>query len=114
LQTVIVVPAVLLAITMVFQSMEYYWAREAAETAARQAVDAARVIGGDNGDGTTQADSVLNQLGSPLEGVTVKVILQGGAVVATITGHPHDLIPGLNLTVSVTAEGPVEQFSPPP
>ena len=99
---------------MVFQAMEYFWAREAAESAARQAVDAARVVGATNSVGRTQAKSVLAQYGSPLEGLTVNVVSQNGSTVATIAGHPHQLVPGLTLDVSVTAQGPIEQFSPPP
>jgi hypothetical protein len=72
-----VVPSVLLLISAVFQGMEYYWARQGAETAARQAVDAARLVGAGDGDGATRANSVLSQLGSPLEGVNVTVSAQG-------------------------------------
>jgi hypothetical protein len=114
LPLVIVVPAVLLLISTIFQGMEYYWARQGAETAARQAVDAARVVGARGGDGVTRADSVLNQLGSPLQGVNVTVSSQGTMVVVTITGRPHQLVPGLALPIRATAEGPREQFSPPP
>jgi hypothetical protein len=114
LQTVIVVPAVLLAITVVFQAMEYYWARQAAETAARQAVDAARLFGAGAADGTARATSVLQQMGSPLENVAVNVTSRNGDVVATITGRPHELVPGISLNVNVSAQGPIEQFLPPP
>ena len=107
-------PAVLLAMTMVFQGMEYYWARQAAETAARQAVDAARLVGAGPRDGTTRAHSVLSQLGSPLEGVGVTVATQNGVVIATVSGHPHQLVPGVVLSISARAQGPVEQFRPPP
>lgn len=108
------VPAVLLAITMVFQAMEYYWARQAAETAARQAVDAVRILGANNIDGTQRANAVLQQLGSPLEGASITMAARNGDVVATITGRPHQLVPGMALTVRVTAQGPSEQFRPPP
>jgi hypothetical protein len=114
LQTVIVVPAVLLAMTMVFQGMEYYWARQAAETAARQAVDAARVVGAGPSDGASRAHAVLAQLGSPLEGVDVTVTTQNALVMATVTGHPHQLVPGMVLGISASAQGPVEQFRSPP
>jgi hypothetical protein len=100
--------------TMVFQGMEYYWARQAAETAARQAVDAARLVGAGPSDGATRAHSVLSQLGSPLEDVGVAVTTQNAVVLATVTGHPHQLVPGLVLGISARAEGPVEQFRPPP
>lgn len=108
------VPAVLLAITMVFQAMEYYWARQAAETAARQAVDAARVVGASSGDGTARGDAVLTQLGSPLENPQVTVATSNGDVVATVSGHPHQLVPGMSLDITVSADGPLEQFRPPP
>jgi hypothetical protein len=111
---VIVVPAVLLAITMVFQTMEYYAARQAAETAARQAVDAARVVGAGDADGTREANTVLTQLGSPLEGLTVTVSRRNGSVVATISGHPHRLVPGVVFDVNATAQGPVETFTAAP
>lgn len=111
---VIVVPAVLLAMTMVFQAMEYFWARQAAETAARQAVDSARVYGAGDGAGAAQANSVLTQLGSPLHGVSVSVSRSNGVVTAHIAGHPDQLIPGVVLTVSVTADGPAETFTAAP
>jgi hypothetical protein len=99
---------------MVFQAMEYFWARQAAETAARQAVEAARVLGANDRDGTLRGDTVLQQLGSPLERASVSVATQNGAVVATVTGQPHQLIPGVALGVTATAQGPLEQFRPPP
>jgi Flp pilus assembly protein TadG len=110
---VIVMPALLLLVTVIFQGMEYYWARQAAETAARQAVDAARLVGAANGDGNTRANAVLNQLGSPLEAVNVTVATEGTMVVATVTGRPHQLVPFMAVPVRATAQAPVEQFSPP-
>ena len=110
---VIVIPVLLLAVTVVFQAMEYYRARQAAETAAYQAVEAARVFGASEADGTAQAHDVLNQLGSPLENLGVAVSRLGPVVTATVTGRPHELVPGLSLRIRASSSGPVERFSPP-
>ena len=110
---VIILPVLLLAVTVVFQAMEYYRSRQAAETAARQAVDAARVLGAADNDGTARAADVLAQLGSPLDDLTVTVTHQGTTVVATVAGRPPQLVPGLALAVKATAAGPVEGFTAP-
>ena len=114
MQLLIVMPALILAVSTVFQAMEYYIARQAAETAARQGADAARVLGATGTDGATRANSVLTQLGSPLEAVNVNVTRNGTTVVATVTGRPHQVVPGFALTVTANATAPAEQYSPPP
>jgi hypothetical protein len=112
LQLVIVMPVLLLAVSLVFQAMVYYRARQAAETAARQAVDSARVIGAGPSAGRTQADDVLAQLGQPVDGPQVAVSRQGQMVVATVSGRAPMLVPGLGLRVSATAQAPEERFVP--
>jgi len=111
---VIVVPAVLLTLTMVFQAMEYYIARQAAETAATQAVDAARVAGGGDGTGTAEANNVLAQLGSPVQHVNVTVTTSAGVVTATVSGTPYQLVPAPTFHVSATASGPLDAFGAAP
>jgi hypothetical protein len=112
LQVVIVVPALLLAISLVFQAMVFYRARQGAESAARQAVDAARLARSAPGDGTAEADDVLAQLGHPLDAPHVVVSRQGAAVVATVSGRSPMIVPGLALHVSATAQAPTERFVP--
>jgi hypothetical protein len=112
LQVVIVVPALLLAVSLAFQAVVYYRARQAAETAARQAVDAARLAGAGPADGSAQATDVLNQLGHPIQGPQVTLSREAGTVTATVSGNAPILVPGLNLHVSATAQAPQERFSP--
>jgi hypothetical protein len=112
LQLVIVMPALLLAISLVFQAMVYYRARQAAEAAARQGADAARLVGAGPADGRAQATHVLAQLGHPLEGPQVVVSRQGPTVTATVSGQAPMLVPGLSLHVSATAQAPTERFVP--
>jgi Flp pilus assembly protein TadG len=108
---VIVFPALLLVVSLFFQGFEYYRARQTAETAARQAVDAARVYGASDTDGTARADDVLAQLGAPLDDRQVSVVHQGNMVIATVTGRPPQLVPGLDLAVRARASGPAERFT---
>ena len=112
LQLVIVMPALLLAVSLVFQAMVYYRARQGAETAARQAADAARVQGAGPADGSVRADDVLAQLGSPVTGAKVSVARQAAVVSATVSGQAPMLIPGLVLHVTASAVAPTERFVP--
>ena len=105
-------PALLLAVSLVFQAMVYYRARQAAETAARQAVDAARVVGGTEAAGTAQAGDVLAQLAQPLDRPRVIVARHGATVTATVSGQAPMVVPGVALAVSATADAPAERFVP--
>jgi hypothetical protein len=109
---VIVVPALLLAVSLAFQAAVYYRARQAAETAARQAVDSARLAGAGPAQGSADAADVLDQLGRPIERPQVTLSGQAATVTATVSGDAPMLVPGLKLHVSATAQAPRERFSP--
>jgi Flp pilus assembly protein TadG len=118
LSYVIVVPAFMAALLVIVQASLWYLAREAALAAARQGADAARVLNAPAGAGTRAALTFArkdasgyllkpqaNQL--PPRGSTQRTVQ------ITVTGQVPDLVPGVPLTVSQTAQAPVEQFTTP-
>jgi len=112
LQLVLVMPVLVLAVSVVFDAIGYYHARQAAQIAARQGVDAARVAGASPGDGSTRAAAVLAQLHDPLVGPRVSVAADAATVRVRVEGTAPELVPGLHLGVHATAEAAIETFRP--
>lgn len=107
----ITLPAVLLVITLALQFGLYLHAAQIAEAAAQEAVEAAQAESADAGAGRAAARSLLTELGA-LRAPTIAVRRTGTSVTSQVTGHAQQLVPGMTLAVSATAEGPVERFVP--
>ena len=108
----LVMPAVILAMSVIFDAVGYYHARQAAVIAARQAADAARVAGATPADGTARGQSVLAQLGNPVTHPHVTVTADADTVTVHVDGTAPELVPGLTLGVHTAAVARRETFRP--
>jgi Flp pilus assembly protein TadG len=114
IETAIVFPFVILFTVMIAQAIMVYYARQVAQTAAREGVVSARTYGSSVSTGLARADEVAARLGgsslrhphaSP-DGST------GTEIKITVTGFAQSLIPGISgFTVSQSASAPVEKWN---
>ena len=104
---------VLMLVFTIIQVGFYYHARKVAQSAARQGVDTGRQVGSSPGDGVAQAEKFLAKFGS-VRGASVS---SAGSTAEelhiTVTGHVATLVPGLELTVTQDAHGPIERWTNP-
>ncbi len=109
----IVMPVMLIAVMLVFQVALFWHAKQAADTAAEEAVDAAQVATATDAEGYAGADTILSQAGN-LRDVQVSVTrdLASGVVTATVTGRAPSIIPFGSWSVSAQAQGSIERFIP--
>ena len=89
----------------------WFLARAVALNAAQVAVSSTRTLNGASPDaGEEQAGAFIADTGGWLVGWDVQVSRDDERVTATVTGSVVSVIPGIDLTVSQTARGPVERF----
>ena len=112
LQLVLVMPAMILVTSVIFDAVGYYHARQAATIAARQGADAARIAGAAPVDGTARAATVLAQLGNPLNDPRIHSTADARSVVVRVDGTAPELVPGLALRVHAVALAATETFRP--
>jgi Flp pilus assembly protein TadG len=113
-QTVLVAPALLLALMLIVQFGLYFHARNVAENAAQEGAAAGRRFDGSQADATQRARMFLDKLGPRMlthRNVSAKRTPETATV--TITGTVIALVPGLELKVEESASGPVERYVPP-
>ena len=89
----------------------YLHAAQIAEAAAQEAVETAQAHDAAVAAGRTAARVLLSDLGA-LQTPAVEVHRTATTVTAEVTGDAQQLVPGLDLTVSAAAQGPVERFVP--
>jgi Flp pilus assembly protein TadG len=110
-ELVVAVPFLLLMLTLIMQFAIWAHATHIAQAAASQALDTARVLGGSNASGQTEADDVLTQLGGgPLKGAQATVTRGATQTTVDITGSAASVVPFLHLPVRAHAVGPTERF----
>ncbi len=110
-ELLIVMPALLTLILLIAQFALWAHATHIAQTAAAQALAAARVRGGAEGDGQAAADRVLDHLGrGPLTHARVYVRRDADTASARVVGMAATVAPFLRLPVHAEASGPVERF----
>jgi Flp pilus assembly protein TadG len=105
---------VLMLVFTIIQVGLYYHARKVAQSAARQGVDTGRRFGSSPDDGIAQAQGFLAKFGGSVRGASVS--LAGSTAEElhiTVTGHVATLVPGLELTVTQDAHGPIERWTNP-
>src|SRR5437660_7729890 len=113
LQTVLVMPLLLLLITAIVQFALWYHAAHVAIAAAQDGARAARVEGGTTQAGQTRAQQLLDQLGTGvLTDPTITVIRDADTARVEIKGYAPELIPGLRLPVDAVSSGKTERFRP--
>jgi Flp pilus assembly protein TadG len=111
---VIVFPAFLAALMLVVQGSVWYLAREAALSAARHGADVARVRGAPAGAGTSAAlQFVRSAAAGFLTSPQASAGSSPGTITITVTGKVPAIFPGLQLTVSQSAQAPIEKFTTP-
>ena len=111
LQTVLVMPLLLLLITLIVQFALWYHAAHIATAAAQDGARAARIEGGTASDGQARAQQVLDQLGSGvLTGSTVNATRDGNVARVEVHGYAPELVPGMRLPIDAVSQGPVERF----
>jgi len=108
-----VLGAVLVLLPMILiQAAVYFHARNVAASASRHALEATRVAEGTPAAGQAAGLEYLAQAGGPLTDTDVDTSRGATTANATVQGEVTSLVPGLQLTVSVTVTGPVERFEP--
>lgn len=108
-QVAVLFPALLFGIMLIVQYGLWFHAKQVAETAAAEAVDAAQTPTGTEADGTVAAESLLATSGN-LSGVRVSVDRTPTVVTVQITGDAPQLVPGFRFSVEARVEAPVERF----
>ena len=112
LEVAVLFPVVLILIFGIAQTALWYMARTAALSAAKQGVNAGRVYGAKPADGVPAANDFLTaQVGDILSGSNVSIAgSDPGTLRITVSGSSLSLIPGWTITVTQSAQGPVEKF----
>ena len=113
IQVAILFPVVLFWIMLIVQYGLWWHAKQVANAAAAEAVDAAQVSSGSARDGEDAAVSYLAQSGN-LDNITVTVDRQPTVVVAEVHGDAPQLVPGFSWSVTARSQAPVERFIPEP
>jgi hypothetical protein len=108
-ETVILLPAVIVLAMLALQVAMREHARDTARTAARQAIDQARVLDGTAGAGHSTAAQFLSQVGDGLRNPTVAVTRGAEEVTVIVTGDVLSLVPGWEPSVTVRLSAPVER-----
>lgn len=112
---VIVFPAFLLALMLVIQGSVWYLAKETALAAARHGADIARVRGASPATGAGAAVQFVRSAASGFL-LSPSASPRGSGprtVTITVTGRVPVIFPGFSLTVTQSAQAPVEQFTTP-
>ena len=109
----VLMPVVITLVLVPFQVGLWWHAKQVADGAARQAVDAAQVEDGTETDGVDAAVRFLTVAGN-ITDPQVTVTRTTDTVTAEVTGRAPRLIPGLDWQVTSQAVGPVERFIPEP
>jgi Flp pilus assembly protein TadG len=113
IQVAILFPVVLFWIMLIVQYGLWWHAKQVANGAAAEAVDAAQVSVSTARDGEVAAASYLAQSGN-LSNVTVSVTREPTIVTAEVRGDAPRLVPGFAWSVTARSVAPVERFIPEP
>lgn len=107
----VVMPLLIALVLVPFQVALWWHARQVADAAAREALDAAQVADATADDGIRAADWFLNTAGN-ITRPQVTVTRTDQTVTVEVTGRAPRLLPGMDWQVTARAEGPVERFIP--
>lgn len=113
LETILVLPALLLTFAVLIQVVLYGFASHVVASAARQGARAAR-LSGDPTTGRAEAERFLARFGA--QTVTdrrVDVNSDAHTMTVTVTGRAAHVLPGFAPTVDGSSTGPTEQFQQP-
>jgi len=112
-EVIVLFPLMLTLIFGIVQGAMWFHARDAARSAASQAVEVARLEGGTDAAAHQSAGQLLGQVDA-LSNYQVDVTRTAQTVSVTITGSSHMIIdfPGWDLTVEQTATSALEEWAP--
>lgn len=96
LETVIVLPAVLLLIFVAMQAGLWFHARDVAIHAASAGATAASAENAADAAGASAAQGFIDQVGA-LRNVDIDVARTGATVTVTVSGHSPAIVPGMAL-----------------
>jgi Flp pilus assembly protein TadG len=109
----VVMPVLIALVLVPFQVALWWHARQIADAAATEAVDAAQVATATEADGLRAAQWFLDAAGN-LTDPEVTVTRTADTVTVEVTGRAPRLLPGFDWEVTATASGPIERFIPEP
>ena len=112
-QVAIVFPALLFWIMLIVQYGLWFHAKQVADAAAAEAVDAAQTPTGSAADGEGAARSFLASSGN-LTNLVVTVDRTFSVVSVEVRGDAPQLVPGFSWSVTARSQAPVERFVPEP
>lgn len=90
----------------------YFHLRAVAQTAARHGLDEVRVVDGSAEAGTAAANAFLDQSGDGIENRAVIADRTATTATVRVTGDVVTILPGLELSIEVEVEAPVERVTP--
>lgn len=110
-QVAIIIPAFLLWLMLIVQFGLWWHAKQIANAAAAEAVDAAQTPTGTEAQGIDAAQSFLDEAGN-LRHVTVIVDRGADTVRVEVKGRAPQLVPGFDWGVTAQSEAPRERYIP--
>lgn len=110
-QLAVMFPALLVWIMLIVQYGLWYHAKQVADAAAAEGLDAAQVPDGSIEGGEAATRSFLASAGN-LEGVAVDIERGTDEVTVEVRGRAPSLVPGFEWGVAARAVGVVERFIP--
>ena len=113
IQVAILFPVVLFWIMLIVQYGLWWHAKQVANAAAAEAVDAAQISSASARDGEDAAASYLAQSGN-LDNITITVSREPTVVTVEVRGDAPQLVPGFEWSVTARSTAPVERFIPEP
>ena len=109
----VVMPILIALVLVPFQVGLWWHAKQVADGAAREAVDAAQVADATEADGRRAAQRFLDVAGNITQ-PEVTVTRTVDTVTVQVTGRAPRLLPGFDWEVTARAVAPVERFIPEP
>jgi hypothetical protein len=113
METVVVIPLVLLLVLAIVQAAVWQHGIHVARAAAEQALTATRLQDGTTAAGHAAAEQVINQLGrGPLVDPTMRIERGADTVTVTIDATAESLLPLVHLPIHVRSIGVPEPPDP--
>jgi len=110
-EAVLVIPVLMLLLLLAVQFALWSHASQVVHTAASEGDASARSYGGGSQLGEARARDVLRASQSNVIGPTVQVtVLPGDEVKVTVTARAVSILPGIQLPVSATEAGSIQEF----
>lgn len=112
-EVAVLMPAIIVVIMMVFQVGMFWHAKQSADVAAEEAVEAAQVATATETDGYDGAATILSQAGNLRNAeITINRDDAAGTVTVIITGNAPSIIPFGSWGITAQAQGTIERFIP--